>query len=126
MKTEPSTHSPSADLLSVPPYQLRERQKKTQHLATGHPSSTKKPSLPKQPTSLSTSPTSSAASPPNLLDKLNHFNAILNKYGPVLGEISLKIMMGTVLGAAALTVVGLLVVAPLRWVFVTVWGAWRG
>ncbi|KFX95157.1 hypothetical protein O988_05943 [Pseudogymnoascus sp. VKM F-3808] len=110
MKTEPGTHASSAaDLLSVPPYQLRERQ----HLPTTQAPSPKKPSTPKQTTSPTISPTSSAASPPTLLDNLNAFNALLNKYGPVLGEISLKIMMGTVVGAAALTVVGLLVGTPL-------------
>lgn len=129
MKTEPGTHASNvADLLSLPPDHLRVRQAKTEHLliTQAHPS--KKAPSPKQcshltpPSTIITSHTSSAASPPTLLDNLNAFNELLNKYGPVLGEISLKVMMGTLIGVLVLLVVGCVVGLPL----LILWRAWKG
>jgi hypothetical protein len=117
MKTEPTSHTSSADLLTAPPYQPRAQQTNQQDLSSSSPSARTTSSLPQK------TPTNP---PLTLVEKLNNFDAALeatmSTYSPVLGRIVDKMLCLMFVGFLLLAFTGAFVVAPILLVYQKVWG----
>jgi hypothetical protein len=116
MKTEPTIHTSSAGLLVAPPYQPKARQT----------TQTSSSSTPRAPTTPPPAPKTPQNPPLTLLEKLKKFDATLDTYFPVIGNILEKMACALFAGLLMLALTGLFVVMPIVAVVAKVLEAWMG